>query len=223
MNKVDIKRVVPKLFLAWLVTKMAVLVGCKKEPMPAPQPTPDPIEIPNDSSSNDTNNVVGDTTIHHGGGKTIKFVYRGGEDYPSKDSIIKYANDPDYDTIYIKWMNPNSDRGSPYYFSCVGKKFRELFGVSPKVDGAGIIRVYEIRQDCDSVNPYVLGISDSVARVFRDEWHYPLYVQHEGGKNANNNPGVGSAVIEDKRMRAMNDQRRYWSNNLGRKMTSNQY
>lgn len=198
MNKVDIKRVVPKLFLAWLVTKMAFLVGCKKEPMPAPQPTPDPTEIQNDSSSSDTSHVHGDTTIHHGGGKTIKFVYRGGEDYPSKDSIIKYANDPDYDTIYIKWMNTNSNRGSPSYFSGVGKEFRRLFDVSSKVNGSGVIRVWQILPDCDSMNHYVMGISDSVARVFRDEWHYPLYVQHEGGKNANNNPSVGSAVIKDK-------------------------
>lgn len=220
MNKVDIKRVVPKLFLAWLVTKMAVLVGCKKEPMPTPQPTPDPTEIQNDSSSSDTSHVHGDTTIPYSG-DTVEFYYGGGVNFTPIDTIQEYLRQGYNVRIY--W-GACSEGWTTCGLHNARDSLRPRIALSPNVFGKGGVLVYQLVPEADSMNPYMLGAPRSVVDDFiRMGYDVGFVIPPDTCKKVNNDFGGGSAVIEDKRMRAMNDQRRYWSNNLGRKMTSNQY
>lgn len=214
------KNLAQKLFLAWLITKMAFLVGCKKEPMPMPQPTPDPTEIPNDSSSNDTSHVHGDTTIPYSG-DTVDFYYGGGENFTPIGTIQEYLRQGYNVRIY--W-GACSEMWTTRSLHNARDSLRPRIALSPNVFGKGAVLVYQLVPEADSMNPYMLGAPRSVVDDFiRMGYDVVFVIPPDTCKKVNNDSGVGSAVIEDKRMRAMNDQRRYWSNNLGRKMTSNQY
>lgn len=214
------KNLAQKLFLAWLVTKMAVLVGCKKEPMPTPQPTPDPTEIQNDSSSNDTSHVHGDTTIPYSG-DTVEFYYGGGVNFTPIDTIQEYLRQGYNVRIY--W-GACSEGWTTRGLHNARDSLRPRIALSPNVFGKGTVLVHQLVPEADSMNPYMLGAPRSVVDDFiRMGYDVVFVIPPDTCKKVNNDFGGGSAVIEDKRMRAMNDQRRYWSNNLGRKMTSNQY
>lgn len=127
--------------------------SCKKDPKPTPTPEipTDTIvpEIPNDTISGDTITPGGDTIVIPG--KTVKFFYDGGDVYPPMDSICRYANDPEYDTVYIKWTRPAVSGWTTYSFYVACDSLKKRFDMSQKVFGQGRIRPYEIRPDSDSL------------------------------------------------------------------------
>lgn len=196
-------------------------VSCQKEPTPAP--TPDPIEIPNDSSSNDTNNVVGDTTIPYSG-NVVEFYYTGGNNFPSLQEIrARLANGDSVTICYSACSETWTAEGTYAACDSLGKRIEPQNGQAQRIRGRGHAWFYQqLPAGCVAWN--VKGASeDVVERFINMGFSVGFVVPPDTCKKVNNDSGVGSAVIEDKRMRAMNDQRRYWSNNLGRKMTSNQY
>ena len=180
--------------------------SCKKDPQPTPTPNtptdtitpinndtvpgiPNDTVVPNDTIQGDTIIPTPGDTIVPGGdtvvipGKVVNFYYRGGEEFPSPDSIRYYAYNPEYDTVYIKWMVPNSDRWTPVGFYGVWKDgLQPLFDISPKVYGGGLMRVYQILPDCDSTAINKKGISDGVARWYGDHG-YNVYPVVTGGKS----------------------------------------
>lgn len=213
MNKVDIKRVVPKLFLAWLVTKMAVLVGCKKEPMPTPQPTPAPTEIPNDSSSNDTNNVVGDTTIPYSG-NVVKFYYEGGGVYTPLWKIKEHLALGD--SIEMCWSACSGAwTAEGMHRACDSMEIRIMSqdGQSQRITGKGGVVAYEqLPVGCYDWNRK--GIAKDDDERFRRMGFDVLYtIPPDTCKNANN-PGVGN-VIEDKRVAQAATEVKRWRNYNG--------
>ncbi len=205
------KNLAQKLFLAWLITKMAVLVGCKKEPMPTPQPTSDPTEIPNDSSSNDTNNVVGDTTIPYLG-DTVNFYYKGGIYFTPVDTITKYLING-YN-VGILWGAGQSGEWTTCGLHNARDSLRPRIALSPKVFGRGTVRVYQLVPEADSMNPYMLGAPRSVVDDFiRMGYDVVFVIPPDTCKNANN-PGVGN-VIEDKRVAQAATEMKRWRNYNG--------
>lgn len=146
----------PKVYAAAVLLALILLVwstSCKKDPKPTPTPEipTDTIvpEIPNDSIiSGDTITPGGDTIVIPG--KTIKFFYDGGNNFPPLDSISRYANDQEYDTIYIKWTDP-AEYWTTYSFYVATDSLKRRFDISPKVFGLGTIKPYEIRPDSDSL------------------------------------------------------------------------
>lgn len=157
--------------------------SCKKDPQPSPTPTPNtPMDTVTPANPGDTiTPTPGDTIVP--GGKTVKFFYMGGDDFPSIDSIRYYACNPEYDTVYIKWMVPNSDDWTPVGFYGVWKDgLQPLFDISPKVCGGGLMRVYQILPDCDSMAINKKGISGNIAERYNNNG-YNVYVT--GGKSQN--------------------------------------
>ena len=82
----------------------------------------------------------------------------GGVKLPPLDSIRKYANDPRYDTIYIKWRVGTDDYWTPHTFIAVSDSLDKRFRISPKVYGAWIVIPYQILPDADSTNNGVKGM-----------------------------------------------------------------
>lgn len=163
-----------------LMLGLMLLVGpasCKKDPQPNPTPnvptdTITPVN-PNDTITPvipgdtivppiDTIQPGGDTIVPGGdtivptpptGGKVVKFYYDGGKKLPPLDSVRKYANDPECDTVYIKWVRaPNQSvyLTAPSFHTVhdsLGKRF-----AWPKVYGLGTIWAYQILPDADSTS-----------------------------------------------------------------------
>lgn len=186
------KRACAILFLLVLVV---VASSCNKTPEPTPKPEPTPTDTippvtPNDTippvTPNDT--IVptpgidtippapgGDTIVPTppAGGKIANFYYDGGVKLPPLDSIRKYANDPRYDTIYIKWRAANQDYWTPHTFIAVSDSLDKRFRISPKVYGAWIVIPYQILPDADSTNIGVMGMVQS-NRDWYESKHYTV-------------------------------------------------
>lgn len=171
--------------LGWLFS------GCQKDPIPEPEPshpnvptdTITPVtpgdtipDIPGDTilppvPPIDTIQPGGDTIVPGGdtivptpptGGKIANFYYDGGVKLPPLDSIRKYANDPEYDTIYIKWTRaPDmSVYMTTHGFHTARDSLNKRFNISPKVYGRSTIWAYQILPDADTAN-IVMGMIQS--------------------------------------------------------------
>lgn len=157
--------------------------SCNKDPQPAPEPTPtDTITpvIPNDTippiiSGDTIPDVPGGDTIVPNGGKIVKFYYNGGEIYPELDTIRRYANDPEYDSIYIKWGVP-ANYWTPNSFRVACDSLSKRFNISSKIYGGMTIRPYQILPDSDSTNIGVKGMIRSDSTQFAN-WGYGIYPQ----------------------------------------------
>lgn len=107
----------------------------------------------------------GDTIVPGpGGGKVVEFGYQGGGIYPPLDTIRRYANDPEYDSIYIKWVVSNAAYWTPSGFHVARDSLSKRFNISPKVYGGWWVVPYQIVPDADSLSHGVKGMArcDSV-------------------------------------------------------------
>lgn len=185
------KRACAILFLLVLVV---VASSCNKTPEPTPKPEPTPTDTippvtPNDTippvTPNDT--IVptpgvdtippapgGDTIVPVPSGKVVNFCYDGGENFPPLDSIRRYANDPEYDTIYIIWGVSNDFYWTPVGFNSVRDSLRKRFDISSKVYGKSFMMPYQILPDADSTNIGVKGMIQSNKDQY-ERWHYDVW------------------------------------------------
>lgn len=178
-------------YAAVLMLGLMLFVGpasCKKDPQPNPTPnvptdTITPV-IPGDTivPPIDTIQPGGDTIVPGGdtivptpptGGKVVNFCYDGGENFPPLDSVLRYANDPTYDSIYIIWAPCGQDHWTPIGFNYACKKLKERFDLSPKVFGKSFILPYQILPDADSTNIGVKGMIQSNKDQY-ERWHYEV-------------------------------------------------
>lgn len=186
---------------------LMVLIGptsCNKDPQPTPV-GPTPIDTITPVNPGDTITPVnpgdtitptpgGDTivpgpggdTIVPGGGKVVKFFYRGGDEFPLMDSVRRYANDPEYDSIYIKWMVPATGAAywTPVGFHSARDSLSKRFNISPKIYGDGRIRPYQIVPDADSTNIGVKGMIQSDRDWYESKYYIVWPVNGDkGNKN----------------------------------------
>ena len=99
---------------------------------------------------------------------------RGGAKFTPLDSIRKYANDPEYDTIYIKWLVVTQAYWTPHTFIAVSDSLKKRFNISPKVYGGWWVRPYQILPDADSTNIGVKGMIQS-NRDWYESKHYDVW------------------------------------------------
>lgn len=159
-------------------------ISCKKEPQPSPTPTPAPTDTITPVNPGDTITPVtpGDTITPPTGGKVVNFYYEGGEKFTPLDSIRKYANDPEYDTIYIRWRVVTQAYWTPVGFHSARDSLDKRFNISPKVYGGWCILPYQILPDADSTNIGVKGMIQS-DRDWYESKHYDVW-PIVGDKNA---------------------------------------
>ena len=169
------------LFLLGLML-LAGPTSCKKDPQPSPTPTPNtPMDTVTPANPGDTiiptpgDTLVpgGDTITPVSGGKVVNFYFDGGENFPPIDSILRYANDVAYDSIYIVWTACSDYQWTPIGFNYACKKFKERFDLSPKVFGKSFIMPYQILPDADSTNISVKGMIQSNKDQY-ERWHYDV-------------------------------------------------
>lgn len=187
--------------------------SCKKEPQPSPTPTPTPTDTitpvtPGDTIPDmpgdtilppvppiDTIQPGGDTivpgpggdTIVPGGGKVVKFGYQGASTLPSLDTIRRYANDPEYDSIYIMWIAP-ANYWTPIGFHSARDSLSKRFNISPKVYGGMTIRPYQIVPDADSTNIGVKGMIQSDRDWYESKYYIVWPVNGDKGKKPQQPP-----------------------------------
>lgn len=187
------------LFLLGLML-LAGPTSCKKDPQPSPTPTPNtptdtitPV-IPSDTitpvipgdtitptpgdtivptppTPGDTLVPGGDTITPVSGGKVVNFCYNGWEIFPPLDSIRRYANDPEYDTIYIIWGVSDDFYWTPVGFNSARDSLRKRFDISSKVYGKSFMMPYQILPDADSTNIGVKGMIQN-NRAWYESNHY---------------------------------------------------
>ena len=176
-------------YAAVLLFGLMLLVGsasCNKDPQPTPEIiTTDTIpDIPGDTilppvppiDTIQPDTIVpgpGGDTIVPGGGKVVKFGYQGASTLPSLDTIRRYANDPEYDSIYIMWIAP-ANYWTPVGFHSARDSLSKRFNISPKVYGGMTIRPYEIVPDADSLSPGVKGMARCDSVWYADR-HYNVW------------------------------------------------
>lgn len=198
MNK---KKLLPKamevLVFAWMGLTLAF---CKKPPIPEPQPLPTPTdtvpevptdtvpnvvpdvpEIPNDTISGDTITPGGDTTQYSG--KTVKFIYSGGLNIVPLDTIRNHLARGD--SIVLVWGVVNSDNWTPVgFYGCKDSLDKRFDLCPPRIGGDGLMMVYQILPDCDSMAINKKGISQNVATWYSNKG-YNVYPVVTGGKSQN--------------------------------------
>ena len=188
---------------------LMLLIGttsCNKDP----QPTPEHPNIPTDTVTpvnpgdtipdipgNDTilppvppidtiqpDTIVpgpGGDTIVPGGGKVVNFYYDGGGHYPLLDTIRRYANDPEYDSIYIRWAI-TADYWTVHSFRVAHDSLKIRFDISQKVYGGWWIRPYKILPDSDSLYIHSRGMLRQDSVWYADR-HYIVWPVVEGKNN----------------------------------------
>ena len=172
-------------YAAVLLFGLMLLVGsasCNKDPQPTPEiittdtipdipgndtilPPVPPIDtiqpdtlVPGPGGDTIVPGPGGDTLVPVPGGKVVNFYYEGWGRYPSLDTIRRYADDPSYDSIYIKWCADGQDHWTPIGFHAARDSLSKRFDVSPKVYGGWWVRPYQILPDADSTNISVKGM-----------------------------------------------------------------
>ncbi len=144
-----------------IVAWISLAIACKKNSIT--ESTPSNPVIPTDTippvNPNDTITPVNpNDTILPAGGKVVEFYYEGSGIYPPLDSIRRYANDPEYDSIYIRWCPTTQEYWTPNSFHTARDSLRKRFNISPKVRGGWWVRPRQILPDCDSINIGVMGM-----------------------------------------------------------------
>ncbi len=133
-----------------------------------------PPEPPIDTIQPDT--IVpgsGGDTIVPGGGKVVKFYYQGGDNFTPLDTIRRYANDPEYDSIYIMWIEA-ANYWTPFGFHSARDSLSKRFNISPKVYGGMTIRPDQIVPDADSLSHGVKGMARCDSVWYADR-HYNVW------------------------------------------------
>ncbi|MBQ6736477.1 MAG: hypothetical protein IJQ90_03260 [Alphaproteobacteria bacterium] len=191
-----------KIFI--LAALMGLAGACKKDPIPEPNPAPTP-NVPTDTivppTPGDTITPVvpGDTivpnpptpgdTIQPGNydtipGRKVEFLLvkpgNSGIRYPTRDTILFYANHPGCDSIVLKWkVGAGYTTGwTPDAFHSPRDSLRKRF-ISPKVFGKGRINVNQnyggASIPCaDSLDISKLGMTVCDSAIFAD-WGYEPY------------------------------------------------
>lgn len=215
-------------YAAVLLFGLMLLVGsasCNKDPQPTPEiittdTIPDipgndtilPPVPPIDTIQPDT--IVpgpgGDTIVPGPGGDTItpatgkvaNFYFDGGNNFPLVDSIRRYANDPAYDSIIIRWRASGDYGWTPIGFHAARDSLSKRFNISPKVYGGWFIMPYQILPDCDSTNISVKGMIRSDSTQYAN-WHYDIYpiVNNKGVKNVQPPRYNGNRILKAGRSR----------------------
>ena len=199
-------------YAAVLLFGLMLLVGsasCNKDPQPTPEIiTTDTIpDIPGDTilppvppiDTIQPDTIVpgpGGDTIVPGGGKVVKFYYQGASTLPSLDTIRRYANDPEYDSIYIMWIAP-ANYWTPVGFHSARDSLSKRFNISPKVYGGMTIRPYEIVPDADSLSPGVKGMARCDSVWYADR-HYNVWPVNKSAQSPRYN---GNRVLKAGRSR----------------------
>ena len=143
----------------------------------------------------------GDTIVPGTGGKVVKFYYNGGDNFPSLDTIRRYANDPEYDSIYIKWGVP-ANYWTPVGFHSARDSLSKRFNISPKVYGGMTIRPYQIVPDADSTNIGVKGMIQSDRDWYESKYYIVWPVNGDkGNKNIQPPRYNGNRVLKAGRSR----------------------
>lgn len=174
----------PKVYAAVVLLALMLLAwptSCKKDPKPTPTPEipTDTIvpEIPNDTVSNDT--ILGDTTQYSG--KTVKFIYSGGLNIVSMDTIRKHLAQGD--SIVLVWGVENSCYWTPVgFYGCKDSLNKRFDLCPPRIGGDGLMMVYQILPDSDSTAINKKGISQKVATWYGNKG-YNVYPVVTGGKS----------------------------------------
>ena len=116
----------------------------------------------------------GDTIVPGTGGKVVNFYYDGGDNFPSLDTVRRYVNDPEYDSIYIKWVVSNAAYWTPYGFHVARDSLSKRFNISPKVYGGWWVVPYQIVPDADSLSHGVKGMARCDSVWYADR-HYNVW------------------------------------------------
>lgn len=175
---------------------LMVLIGptsCNKDPQPTPV-GPTPIDTITPVNPDDTivptpggDTIVpgpGGDTIVPGGGKVVNFYYDGGNNFPSLDTVRRYANDPEYDSVYIKWVVSNANYWTPNSFHVARDSLSKRFNISQKIYGGWWIRPYQIVPDADSTNIGVKGMIQSDRDWYESKYYIVWPVNGDkGNKN----------------------------------------
>ena len=143
----------------------------------------------------------GGDTIVPGGGKVVKFYYQGGENFTPLDTIRRYANDPEYDSIYIMWIKA-ANYWTPVGFHSARDSLSKRFNISPKVYGGMTIRPYQIVPDADSTNIGVKGMIQSDRDWYESKYYIVWPVNGDkGNKNIQPPRYNGNRVLKAGRSR----------------------
>lgn len=162
--------------------------SCKKDPQPTPEPTttdtvpdvpggdtlvPGPggdTLVPGPGGDTIVPGPGGDTIVPGpggdtivpipGGGKVVKFYYEGEGIYPSMDTLLRYQNDPDYDTIYLAIRLTCGNSWTPVGYTIMCDSLRRRFSQFSKLHGRLGIRPHEILPNEDSMNMHKMGIAE---------------------------------------------------------------
>jgi len=143
-------------------------ISCNKDPQPAPNPIPTDTVTPVNPGDTitptpGTDTIVpgpGGDTIVPGGGKVVKFYYEGEGIYPSMDTLLRYQNDPAYDTIYLAIRLACDDSWTPDSYTIMCDSLRRRFSRFSKLHGRLGISPYQILQNADSMSMHVKGIAE---------------------------------------------------------------
>lgn len=216
------KNILPAALVAYIAALLALVVACKKDPIPEPTPTSDiPTDTITPSTPGDT--IVPPPTDTITPGDTISpppHVFdtanlsikrnnaTGGISYPSVDTIQKLL---DMNKIVnLRWrVPPNLTNGwTPDAFHSPRDSLRSRFAMSPNVIGNGIIYVNEnyggASIPCeDSLCFSKLGMTECDSAIFAG-WGYEPTQLHFGKSRAArikflDNVGMNRAILGKQR------------------------
>lgn len=161
--------------------------SCKKDPQPSPTPTPNtPMDTVTPANPGDTiiptpgdTIVPGSDTVQYSG-KTVKFIYSGGENFVPLDTIRKHLALGD--SVVLAWGVENSYDWTPVGFCIASDSLRKRFNLCPqRIGGDGLMMVYQILPDCDSMAINKKGVAQNVATWYSNKG-YNVYPVVTGGK-----------------------------------------
>ena len=143
----------------------------------------------------------GDTIVPVPGGKVVRFYYQGGNNFPIMDSVQYYANNPEYDSVYIRWIAP-ANYWTPNSFHVARDSLSKRFNISPKIYGDGRIRPYQVVPDADSTNIGVKGMIQSDRDWYESKYYIVWPVNGDkGNKNIQPPRYNGNRVLKAGRSR----------------------
>ena len=195
----SIKKVLPVLIVTCIVAWISLATACKKNSIA--DITPSNPNVPTDTIPPvNPNDTITPDTLLPAPGKVANFYYRGGNDFPPLDSIRRYANDPEYDSVYIKWCPTTQAYWTPNSFHTARDSLRKRFNISPKVRGGWWVRPRQILPDCDSTNIGVMGMIRQDSTWYADRNYIILPVICKNGEKTQPAHYNGNRVLKANRL-----------------------